>query len=142
MLKPIGKAPIFPLFPQASDPFCWFHDILCTVALTTQLATTQEALAKEKTARSIFSWGKTVCHAVEQALQNSNDAKAELTQELESTKASLTATHDKLTSKSAGLDVVAIQEQQTKIQMKTAEEKLKAAEEKLKTQEQLLDLAR
>jgi hypothetical protein len=52
MLKPIGKVPIFPLLPQASDPFCWFHDIRCTVALTTQPTATQEALAKEKTARS------------------------------------------------------------------------------------------
>jgi hypothetical protein len=65
-----------------------------------------------------------------------------LTQKLESTKASLTATHDKLTSKSATLNVTVIQEQQAKIQMKTAEEKLKAAEEKLKTQEQSPDLAR
>jgi hypothetical protein len=62
-----------------------------------------------------------------------------LTRELESTKASLTATPDKLTSKSAALDVMVIQEQQAKIQMMTAQEKLKAAEEKLKTQEQSLD---
>jgi hypothetical protein len=63
-----------------------------------------------------------------------------LTQELESTKSSLTTTHDKLTSKSAALDIAVIQEQQTKIQMKMVEEKLKAAEEKLKTQEQSLYL--
>jgi hypothetical protein len=56
-----------------------------------------------------------------------------LTQELESTKASLTATHDKLTSKSTALDVAVIQEQQARIQMMMAEEKLKAAKEKLKT---------
>jgi hypothetical protein len=65
-----------------------------------------------------------------------------LTQELESTKAFLTATYDKLTSKSAALDIVVIREQQAKIEMMTAEEKLKADEEKLKTQEQSLDLAR
>jgi DNA repair exonuclease SbcCD ATPase subunit len=146
MLKPIEKVPIFPLLSQASDPFCWFHDLLCTVALTTQLAVAQEALSKEKTAWSVVDRSlaeeKTTHHATEQALQNSNDAKAELTQELESTKASLTATHDKLTSKSAALDVAVIQEQQAKIQMKMAEEKLKAAEEKLKIQEQSLDSAR
>jgi chromosome segregation ATPase len=85
---------------------------------------------------------KTTRHAAEQAIQNSNDAKAELTRELESTKASLTATHDKLTSKSTALDVAVIQEQQAKIQMMTAEEKLKATEEKLKTQQQSLDSAR
>jgi CII-binding regulator of phage lambda lysogenization HflD len=83
------------------------------------------SLAKEKNAR----------HIVEQALQSPNDAKAELTQELESTKASLTATHDELTNKLAALDVVVIQEQQAKIQMTMAEKKLKAAEEKLKPQE-------
>jgi hypothetical protein len=64
-----------------------------------------------------------------------------LTQELESTKASLTTTHDNLTNKSATLDLAVIREQHDKIQMKTAEEKLKATEEKLKTQEQSLDLA-
>jgi hypothetical protein len=87
--------------------------------LTTQLATAQEALSKEKTARSAadrsLAEEKTACHAVEQALQNSIDAKAELTQELEYTKASPTATHDKLTSKLAALDVTVIQEQQAKI---------------------------
>jgi hypothetical protein len=62
-----------------------------------------------------------------------------LTRELESTKASLTGTHDKLISKSVVLDVAVIREQQAKIQMKTTEEKLKAAEEKLKIQEQSLD---
>jgi chromosome segregation ATPase len=112
MLKSIGKVPIFPLLSQASDPFCWFHDILCIVALTTQLIAMQEALAKEKTARlpidRSLAEEKTAHHATEQALQNSNDAKAELTQELKSTKASLTATHDKLTNKSAALDVVVI----------------------------------
>jgi hypothetical protein len=62
-----------------------------------------------------------------------------LTQEQESTKASLTAIHDKLTSKLAAIDVAVIWEQQAEIQLMTAEEKLKAAEEKLKTQEQSLD---
>jgi hypothetical protein len=65
-----------------------------------------------------------------------------LTWELESTKASLTATHDKLNSKSAALDVAVIHEQQSKIQMTTAEEKLKAAKVKFKTQDQSLDSAR
>jgi hypothetical protein len=146
MLKPIGKVPIFPLLSQASDPFCWFHDLLCTVALTTQLATAQEALSKEKatwsaTDRSLAE-KKTARHAAEQALQNSNDAKAELTWKLESTKTSLNATHDKLTSKSAALDIAVIREQQAKIQMTTAKEKLKDAKEKLKIQEQSLYSAR
>jgi enoyl-[acyl-carrier-protein] reductase (NADH) len=64
-----------------------------------------------------------------------------LTQALDSTKASLTAIHDKLTSKSVALDIAVIREQQAKIQMTMANEKLKVAEEKLKTQEQSWDLA-
>jgi hypothetical protein len=76
------------------------------------LVVAQEALSKEKTARLAANQSlaeeKTACHAAEQALQNSDDAKVELTREMESTKASLTATHDKLTSKSAALVVVVI----------------------------------
>jgi hypothetical protein len=94
-------------------------------------------LSTEKAARSAVDRSlaeeKTAQHITEQALQSSNDAKAELARELGSTKASLTATHDKLTSKSAALDVAVIREQQAKIQMTTAEEKLKVAKEKLKT---------
>jgi hypothetical protein len=101
--------------------------------MTTQLAVAQEVVSKEKiawlTIDRTLAEEKTTRHAAEQALQNSNDAKAELTWEMESTKASLTATHDKLTSKSAALNVTMIWEQQAKIQMKTAEEKPKAAEE-------------
>jgi hypothetical protein len=63
---------------------------------------------------------------------------AELAQELESTQASLTATHVKLTSKSSSLDTTVIQEQHVKIQLMKAEEKLKVAEEQLKTQRQKL----
>jgi hypothetical protein len=57
-----------------------------------------------------FAKEKIVQHVAKQALQSSNDANADLTQELESSKASLTTTHDKLTSKSTALDVVVIQE--------------------------------
>jgi hypothetical protein len=64
-----------------------------------------------------------------------------LNRELESTKGSLAATHDKLTIKSSSLDIVVIHEQQAKIQLMMAKDKLKFDEEKLKTQEKLLDLA-
>jgi hypothetical protein len=64
-----------------------------------------------------------------------------LAQLLESTQASLTSTHDMLTSKSSALDTTVIQEQQAKIQLMKAGENLKAAEEQLKTQVQSLDLA-
>jgi hypothetical protein len=60
---------------------------------------------------------------------------------LESTQASLTATTDKLSSKSSSLDHAVIREQQMKIQLTVCEEKLavandklKAAKEKMKTQ--------
>jgi hypothetical protein len=54
--------------------------------LTTQLVAAQEALSKEKAAQSIVDRSlaeeKIARHITEQALQSSNDAKAELTQEL------------------------------------------------------------
>jgi chromosome segregation ATPase len=102
-------------------------------------------LSKEKAARSAadgsLAEDKTARHAAKQALQSYNDAKDELARELESTQASLTATHDKLTSESYALDTVVILEQKMNIQLMTAKEKLKAAEEKLKAQGQSLDSA-
>jgi hypothetical protein len=53
---------------------------------------------------------KAAQQVVEQALQSSNNAKAKLAQELESTQATLTASHNKLTSKSSTLDTAVILE--------------------------------
>jgi hypothetical protein len=95
-------------------------------------------LAEEKATR----------HTAEQSLLNSNEAKALLAKALDSTRASLTATTDKLSSKSSALDHVVIQKQQMNIWLTACEEKLivandklKAAEENMKTQGQLLDSA-
>jgi chromosome segregation ATPase len=68
---------------------------------------------------------------VEQSLQSSNEANALLAKELDSTRASLTATTDKLSSKSGALDYLVIREQQTKIQLEACEEKLTGCEERL-----------
>jgi hypothetical protein len=69
-----------------------------------------------------------------------------LARELDSTRASLTATTEKLFAKSSALDYAVIREQQMKIQLTACEEKLivaneklKDAEEKMRTQGQLLD---
>jgi hypothetical protein len=86
---------------------------------------------------------------------SSNEANILLTKEIDSNRASLTATTEKLSSKSSTLDHAVIQEQQMKIwlmacedelmacevQLMVANDKLKATEEKMKTQGQLLDLA-
>jgi DNA repair exonuclease SbcCD ATPase subunit len=83
--------------------------------LTTQLVTSQKALSKEKSTRSVVDQSlaeeKTARHVAEQALKSSNDAKAELAQELETTQASLTATCDKLIAKSTALDTQVIRDQ-------------------------------
>jgi hypothetical protein len=79
---------------------------------------------------------------------SSNEANTLLTNELDSTRASLTATTDKLSSKFAALDHSVIQEQPMKIWLEACKEKLtmahdklKATEEEMKTRGELLDLA-
>jgi chromosome segregation ATPase len=103
-------------------------------------------LSKEKDAQSAADRSlveeKATQQAVEQALQSFDDGRAGLARELESTQASLTTTHDKLTTKAFALDTTVIREQQMKVQLMGAEEKLKAAEEKLETQGQSVDSAR
>jgi transcriptional regulator with GAF, ATPase, and Fis domain len=83
--------------------------------LTAQLAAAQKALSKEKSAWSAadrsLAEEKPARQAVKQALKSSDDAKAKQAQELETTQASLTATHDKLTVKSTALDTQVIREQ-------------------------------
>jgi hypothetical protein len=104
-----------------------------------------QTLAEEKTA-----W-----QAIEQSFLSSNEATTLLTKELDSSRATLTATTEILSSKPSTMDHAVIQEQQMKIrltacedkmtvceaQLTVANDKLKAAEEKMKTQGQLLDSA-
>jgi chromosome segregation ATPase len=122
------------------------------VALTTELATARKAMFEEKAARSAIDRAlpekKAAQRAVNQSLLSSNKANALLSLELEFTQVSLTATTDKLSSKSSALNTAVIREQQMKIQLMTCEEKLtvandklKAIEEKMKIRGQLLDSA-
>jgi hypothetical protein len=89
------------------------------IALTTELAAVRKALSEEKAARSATDRAlveeKAARQAADQSLLSSNEANALLTREVESTWASLSATSDKLSSKSSALDHAVIQEQQIKI---------------------------
>jgi chromosome segregation ATPase len=118
--------------------------------LTTELAATRKALSEEKVAWSAadraLAEEQAAWQVTDQSLLSSNEANTLLARELESTRASLTATTDKLSSKSFALDHAMIWEQQMKIRLMSCEEKLtvasdklKAAEEKMKTYRQLLD---
>jgi chromosome segregation ATPase len=79
----------------------------------------RKALSEEKAARSATDRAlveeKAARQAADQSLLSSNEANALLTREVESTWASLSATSDKLSSKSSALDHAVIQEQQIKI---------------------------
>jgi hypothetical protein len=72
----------------------------------------------------IFYLGKRLLEA-EQALQASNDAKVKLSQELETTRTSLTATCDKLTIKPTILDDAVIRRDEAKIELAKSMKKLK-----------------
>jgi hypothetical protein len=80
------------------------------------------SLAEEKAAHRI----------AEQSLQTSDEARVNLAWDLESIQASLTATANKLASKSSALNTAVIQAHEMEIKLKAAKEKLKATEEKLK----------
>jgi hypothetical protein len=82
-------------------------------------STADQALAEEKAARQ----------AAEQSHLSSNEANTLLSRELDSTRASLTTTTDKLSSKSSALDLAMIQEQQMKIRLTACEDKLTVCEE-------------
>jgi chromosome segregation ATPase len=118
--------------------------------LTTELAATRKALSEEKVVWSAadraLAEEQAAWQVTDQSLLSSNEANTLLARELESTRASLTATTDKLSSKSFALDHAMIWEQQMKIRLMSCEEKLtvasdklKTAEEKMKTYGQLLD---
>jgi hypothetical protein len=82
-------------------------------------STADQALAEEKAARQ----------AAKQSHLSSNEANTLLSRELDSTRASLTTTTDKLSSKSSALDLAVIQEQQMKIRLTACEDKLTVCEE-------------
>jgi flagellar motility protein MotE (MotC chaperone) len=111
--------------------------------LAAQLETAQKALSKEKSSRSAIAKALADEKAARKvAEQDSKKSIAELSQELEVANTLLTATHDKLASKSATLDNTVILRDEVNLQWAKSEEKLWAVEEELKTQEQSLESAR
>jgi hypothetical protein len=77
---------------------------------------------------SILAKEKTAWQVVDQSLRASDEAKAALSQDLQSAQASLTATIEKLISKSSALDFMMIREREAKIKLQAAEAKIKAQE--------------
>jgi hypothetical protein len=111
--------------------------------LAAQLAATRKPLSEGKASQSAaarcLAEEKVVRQTAEWSLLTSDEARANLAQDLESVQASLTATTSMLASKSFALDTMVIQEHEMEIKLKKVEEKLKAAEKKMKSQGQLLD---
>jgi chromosome segregation ATPase len=97
-------------------------------ALSAQLGAVQQALPEEKTARS------TVVEALSEAkhalIVKAVD-KVKLSQELKTTKAAYTATHDNLASMSKDLDDAMTQKQEVNKLREQAEAKLADAEKRL-----------
>jgi flagellar motility protein MotE (MotC chaperone) len=93
--------------------------------LAAQLETAQKALSKEKSSRSAIAKALADEKAARKvAEQDSKKSIAELSQELEVANTSLTATHDKLASKSATLDNTVILRDEVNLQWAKSEEKL------------------
>jgi chromosome segregation ATPase len=113
--------------------------------LANDLKAAQKALPDEKSVRlgveNSLAEERVARQAAEQSLQQSKDANATLTLELENTRTSLAATRDKLDSKSKALDFQVIHVDKLVIRLKNAESRLKAAEKDLKNQRQLLESA-
>jgi hypothetical protein len=119
---------------------------ILTTALAAQLAAAQQALSKEKIARSAAV--KTLAEA-KQALKDSDADKTKLSQALKTTKTAYTVTRDNLTSKSKELDDAVIWEQevntlreQAEVKLADMEKRLTVAEGEKKDQGLLLKMAR
>jgi hypothetical protein len=95
----------------------------------------QEALFEEKSARSAATKAlaeeRDTRLTVEQTLKNSDEAKAKLSQALETTKAAYAVTRDNMAFKSEELDDVVVREQEARTLRERAEEKLTDTEKKL-----------
>jgi chromosome segregation ATPase len=113
--------------------------------LANDLKAAQKALPDEKSVRlgveNSLAEERVARQVAEHSLQQSKDANATLTLELENTRTSLAATRDKLDSKSKALDFQVIHVDELVIRLKNAESRLKAAEKDLKNQRQLLESA-
>jgi chromosome segregation ATPase len=113
--------------------------------LANDLKAAQKALPDEKSVRlgveNSLAEERVARQVAEHSLQQSKDANATLTLELENARTSLAATRDKLDSKSKALDFQVIHVDELVIRLKNAESRLKAAEKDLKNQRQLLESA-
>jgi hypothetical protein len=102
--------------------------------LASLLEAAQKVLSKEKSSRSAakkaLAEERAAREVAEYALKKSSE---ELSQELEIGNTSLTATHDKLASKSAALDAMVILRDDAKLLLAKSEEKLQATKIVLKT---------
>jgi hypothetical protein len=81
---------------------------------------------------------KATRRSTDQSLQAFEEANATLNHDLLSVHASLTATKEKLSSKSSALDHVVIKECEAQIKLEAAEEKMKAQEQQLKLAQKAL----
>jgi chromosome segregation ATPase len=113
--------------------------------LANDLKVAQKALLDEKSVwlevENSLAEEKATRQAAEQSLQQSKDANATLTLEMENAQTSLAATRDKLDSKSKALDFKVIHADEAMLRLKNAESQLKVVEEDLKNQRQLLESA-
>jgi hypothetical protein len=104
--------------------------ILVLTAIIAELETSKKALAKERSARLVADRSLAEQNAAQQSanqsLRASEEAKAALNKDLLSTHASLTATEEKLSSKSSAFDCVVIMEREVQIKLEATEEKMKA----------------
>jgi hypothetical protein len=105
MRRPIGKVTDPLILLQTFDWIFANFMIVALVALTARPTATKKALFEEKAARSAAEAARQI---TEQSLQASEEAKAALMQDLQSAQASITATTEKLISKSSDLDFAVI----------------------------------
>jgi chromosome segregation ATPase len=106
--------------------------------LADDLKAAQKALSNEKSARlgaeNSLVEERATRQAAEQSIQQSQDANATLSLELENAQTSLVGTRDKLDSKSKALDFQVIHADEAMLRLKNAESRLKAVEQDLKNQ--------
>jgi hypothetical protein len=128
MQRPIEKVTDLSSRLQASDFFANF--IFFLIALTAELEAAKKALSKEKTARLAVEHSlaeeKATRRSADQSLCVSEEAKDALNQDLLSMQASLTATEEKLSSKSSAFDHAVIRLCEAQIKLEATEEKRKA----------------
>jgi hypothetical protein len=105
-------------------------NIFVLVALIAWLGAAEKALSEERAAQLAIDQSlaeeKAAGLTTKQSLQAFEEAEVVLAQDLLSAKVSLTATTEKLASKSSSLDYVVIREREAQIKLEAVEEKKKA----------------